>query len=169
MSRKNSTTRLFLTVFTCTVIILSIWAVTANLERRFTLNSEQESVFDDFQDTIDLKSSNNGLSLNYSSIHQNSTTVYRLFESVEFTINASGFVNPNYTIMRIHYFNNDAEDFNMDYVSGTDTNFTYTYTPRYYDHTGFSNVSFLVYNINNDLLSSTIPITNFTIESNGFQ
>ena len=113
-----------------------------------------------------MKSSNNGPSLSYSSIHQNATSAYRLFESIEFIINASEFFNPNYTIMRIQYSNHDVEDFNMDYVLGTDTNFTYTYTPRYYDHTGFSNVSFLVYNITNDLLSSTIPITNFTIKSN---
>jgi hypothetical protein len=166
MSRKRSLIRLFLIVFTFTTIILSAWAVSINSNNDFDLSTEQETALYDFQNKTDLKSSNNGLPLNYSSIHRNTTTVFRLFESIKFDINASGFVNPNYTIMRIQYFNKDVEDFNMDYMSGTDTNFTYTYTPRYYDHTGFSNVSFLVYNITNDLLSSTIPITNFTIRSN---
>jgi len=166
MNRNNAQIRLFLIVFTFTTIILSTWAVSINFNNDFALNTEQESAFYDFQNITDLKNSNNGLPLKYSSIHRNATSAFRLFESIKFDINASTFVNPNYTIMRIQYFNNYVEDFNMDYVSGTDTNFTYTYTPRYYDHTGFSNVSFLIYNITNGLLSSTIPITNFTIESN---
>jgi hypothetical protein len=66
--------------------------------------------------------------------------------------------------MQIYYSNNEVEDFNMDYVSGT--NFTYIYTPRYYDPLGFQNVSFSIYNISDSLLSSTVPITNFTITTN---
>jgi hypothetical protein len=141
-------------------------AVSTNINNNFVFDTEQERIFNDFQDTIDLKSSSNGLHLNYSSIHQNSSTAYRLFESIEFIINASGFVNPNYTIMQIHYSNDVVESFDMDYVAGTDTNFTYTYTPRYYDPLGFQNVGFLIYNITNGLLSSSTPITNFTITTN---
>lgn len=131
-----------------------------------TLGSDQGSVLNDFQHINDLKTSNNVLTLNYSSIHRNTTSVYRLFESIKFEINASTFANPNYTIMQIHYSNSMIENFNMDYVSGTDTNFTYTYTPRYYDPLGFQDVSFLIYNITNGLLSSSAPITNFTISTN---
>ncbi len=166
MNRKNTSISLFLTVITLTTIILSTLAVSTNINNNFVFDTEQERIFNDFQDTIDLKSSSNGLHLNYSSIHQNSSTAYRLFESIEFIINASGFVNPNYTIMQIHYSNDVVESFDMDYVAGTDTNFTYTYTPRYYDPLGFQNVGFLIYNITNGLLSSSTPITNFTITTN---
>lgn len=166
MNRKKTSIRLFLIIFTFATILLSTLAASINFNNDFELYTEQENALRDFQGITDLKSSNNGIPLSYSSIHRNRTSVFRLFESIKFDINASTFINPNYTIMRIHYFNNDVDEFNMDYVSGTDTNFTYTYTPRYYDPTGFSNVSFLIYNITNGLLSSTTPITNFTIESN---
>ncbi|MFX1289087.1 MAG: hypothetical protein ACFFFY_11085 [Promethearchaeota archaeon] len=167
MNRKSGSIRLLLfIVFIFAMIIFSTWAVSININNNFLLNTEQENEFYDFQNNFNLKSSQNGITLNYSSIHQNATTAYRLFESIEFTINASGFINPNYTIMQIHYSNNVLENFNMDYVFGTNTNFTYTYTPRYYDPLGFQNVSFLIYNITDGLLSSPTPITNFTITSN---
>ncbi len=147
-------------------LFLNIWAVSININNNFTLNNEAESIHIDFHDKSALKSSDNGNpSLDYSSFHQNATKVYRLFQSIKFNINASKFSNPNYTVMRIRYFNDVEEDFNMNHESGTE-NFTYIYTPRYNDHTGLTFVSFLIYNITDDLLSSTIPITNFTINSN---
>jgi len=166
MRKTHTHIRLVLIIFTLATIFVSTLAASVNINNDFVLNTDQENAFYSFRYESGLKSSDNGQSFDYSDIYQNTTTVYRLFESIKFTINASKFTNPNYSIMQIKYFNSDVEEFNMDYVSGTDTNFTYTYTPRYYDHTGFSNVSFLVYNITNGLLSSTIPITNFTIESN---
>ena len=166
MSERKTSTKLFLILFIFATIFLSTWLTSININNGTDLGSEQESALYNFQYVSDLKSSANGDSLDYSSIHQNRTTAYRLFEPIEFTINASKFSNPNYTIMQIHYSNNDVENFNMEYVSGTDTNFTYTYTPRYYDPLGFQNVSFLIYNLTNSLLSSSTPITNFTIKSN---
>jgi hypothetical protein len=165
MIRKNGYFRLVLIVFTFTTIILSIWAVSSNENNNFTLDAGKESFFNDFEDTIDLKLAANGDPLEYEDFHQNTTTVYRLFQSVKFNINTSKFTNPNYTIMKLHYFNDVEEEFTMEHVPGT-SNFTYVYTPRYNDHTGFTDVSFLIYNITNDLLSSTIPITNFTIKTN---
>lgn len=166
MFRQNKSMKLFLIIFTFTTLLFSISVVSINSNTQNTLSSDQQSVLYDFQHTNDLKTSNNVLTLNYSSIHRNTTSVYRLFESIKFDINASTFTNPNYTIMQIHYSNSMVENFNMDYVSGTDTNFTYTYTPRYYDPLGFQEVSFLIYNITNGLLSSSAPITNFTISTN---
>ena len=165
MSRKNASISLFLIIFTFATIFLSTLAISIKINHDFTVNNERESVLIDFQDSYALKSSANGNpSLDYSSVYQNVTTVYRLFESIQFDINASKFANPNYTVMQIHYSNNEVEDFNMNYVSGT--NFTYIYTPRYYDPLGFQNVSFSIYNISDSLLSSTVPITNFTITTN---
>ncbi|MFX0076265.1 MAG: hypothetical protein ACFE96_12545 [Candidatus Hermodarchaeota archaeon] len=165
MIRKNGYFRIFLIVFTFTTIMFSIWAASLTDGNDFHLYSKQESWFDDFEDEIDLKIASNGNPLDYEDFHQNATTVYRLFQSVKFDINASKFTNPNYTIMRFRYFNKIEEDFTMEHVPGT-INFTYTYTPKYYDHTGFTKVSFLIYNITNDLLSSITPITNFTIKTN---
>jgi len=165
MNKKNTSISLFLIIFTFTTIFLSTFAISININNDFAFNNERESALIDFQDLSDLKSSDNGNpSLDYSSVYQNATTVYRLFESIQFDINASKFANPNYTVMQIHYSNNEVEDFNMDYVSGT--NFTYIYTPRYYDPLGFQNVSFSIYNFSDSLLSSTDPITNFTITTN---
>lgn len=165
MNKKNTSISLFLIIFIFSTIFLNTLAISININNDFVLNNERESALIDFQDISALKSSDNGNpSLDYSSVYQNATTVYRLFESIQFDINASKFDNPNYTVMQIHYSNNEVEDFNMDYVSGT--NFTYIYTPRYYDPLGFQNVSFSIYNISDSLLSSTVPITNFTITTN---
>lgn len=165
MNKKNTSISLFLIIFIFSTIFLNTLAISININNDFVLNNERESALIDFQDISALKSSDNGNpSLDYSSVYQNATTVYRLFESIQFDINASKFANPNYTVMQIHYSNNEVEDFNMDYVSGT--NFTYIYTPRYYDPLGFQNVSFSIYNISDSLLSSTVPITNFTITTN---
>ncbi len=166
MSRRNTSMKLFLVIFAFATLFLSTWLTSINIDNGNDLGSEQESVLYNFQYVTGLKSSANGDSLDYSSIHQNATTVYRLFESIEFTINASKFTNPNYTIMQISYSNDNVENFTMEFVSGTDTNFTYIYTPRYYDPMGFQNVSFLIYNLTNSLLSSSTPITNFTITTN---
>lgn len=165
MNKKNTSISLFLIIFIFSTIFLNTLAISININNDFVLNNERESALIDFQDISALKSSDNGNpSLDYSSVYQNATTVYRLFESIQFDINASKFANPNYTVMQIYYSNNEVEDFNMDYVSGT--NFTYIYTPRYYDPLGFQNVSFSIYNISDSLLSSTVPITNFTITTN---
>ena len=165
MSRKNASIKPFLIIFTFVAIFLCTWAVSINIDNYFALDTEQEGVLYNFQNNFDLKSSDNGEYLDYSSIHQNTTTVYRLFESIKFDVNASKFANPDYVIMQIYYSNNDVGNFTMENVTGND-NFTYTYTPRYYDPLGFQNVSFLIYNISDYLLSSSIPITNFTITTN---
>ncbi|GAH55593.1 unnamed protein product, partial [marine sediment metagenome] len=112
MNRNNAQIRLFLIVFTFTTIFLSTWAVSINIDNDFVIDPEQESALFNYQYMTDLKSSSNELPLDYSSIHRNTTTVYRLFESIEFTINASTFNFPNYTIMQIHYSNDIAENFN---------------------------------------------------------
>jgi len=69
--------------------------------------------------------------------------------------------------MQIHYSNGVIGDFNMINVGGTE-NFTYTFKPGYNAPLGFQNISFLIYNVSDYLLSSSIPITNFTITTNYF-
>ena len=154
---------LALTLFS---IILSIWAITVNVSNIATLDNDNFLV--DFKNDPEVKPASNGNpSLDYSAVSQNASIIYRLFESVKFNINASKFANPNYTVMQIYYSNGVIGDFNMINVGGTE-NFTYTFKPGYSAPLGFQNVSFLIYNVSDSLLSSSIPITNFTITTNYF-
>ena len=147
-------------------IVLSIWVISNNINITI-LENDNDKFLVDFKNDPEVKIASNGNPpLNYTDVFQNASIIYRLFESVKFNINASKFVNPNYTIMQIHYSNGDIEDFNMTNV-GTE-NFTYTYKPGYSAPLGFQNVSFLIYNVSHSLLSSSIPITNFTITTNYF-
>ncbi|TET04536.1 MAG: hypothetical protein E3J90_01075 [Promethearchaeota archaeon] len=145
-------------------IILSIWAISINVGNITTLDNDKFLV--DFKNDPELKTASNGNPpLDYSDVSQNASMIYRLFESVKFNINASKFDNPNYTIIQIHYSNGVVGDFSMTNVG---ENFTYTFNPGYNTPLGFQNVSFLIYNESASLLSSSTPITNFTITSNYF-
>lgn len=149
-------------------IILSIWAISINVNNITTLDNDNDKFLVDFKNNPELKTAANGNPpLNYSDVSQNASMIYRLFESVKFNINASNFANSNYTVMQIHYSNGVVDDFNMINVGGTE-NFTYTFKPEYNAPLGFQNVSFLIYNVSDSLLSSSIPITNFTITTNYF-
>ncbi|MFX0009691.1 MAG: hypothetical protein ACFE9R_05200 [Candidatus Hermodarchaeota archaeon] len=132
----------------------------ANSNKDFTILDDNTNI------SGNLKTSDNGLpSLNYSAFYQNSSSVYRLLESVEFVVNTASFPDTNYSILQIDYSDYTNENLLMEYVSGTH-NFTYIYTPRYNAPLGFHNVSFLMYDIGDTLLSSDVPITNFTVNSN---
>ena len=164
MIRQKHFISIFLILFTFTAILFNFWVISINYNSEY-INNEKISDGSDFNSIFDLKSSDNGNPpLEYTSIFQNATTIYRLFESLQFDINASKFTNPNYTVMQIQYSNNVVEEFNMDPITGN--NFTYTYSPIYDAPLGFHNVSFLIYNETNALLSSDVPITNFTITTN---
>lgn len=164
MIRQKHFISIFLILFTFTAILFNFWVISINYNCEYVNN---EKISDDsvFNNIFDLKNSDNGNPpLEYTSIFQNGTTIYRLFESLQFDINASKFTNPNYTVMQIRYSNNVVEEFNMEY--DIENNFTYIYNPRYDVPLGFHNVSFLIYNETNVLLSSDVPITNFTITTN---
>ena len=151
-------------LFTFTAILFNFWVISVNYNSEY-FNNEKISDGSDFNRIFDLKNSDNGNpSLEYTSIFQNATTIYRLFESLQFDINASKFTHSNYTVMQIHYSNNVVDEFNMEH--DTVKNFTYIYNPEYDAPLGFHNVSFLIYNETNVLLSSPVPITNFTITTN---
>jgi len=164
MIRQKHLISIFLILFTFTAILFNFWVISINYNSEY-INNEKISDGSDFNSIFDLKNSDNGNPpLEYTSIFQNATTIYRLFESLQFDINASKFTNPNYTVMQIHYSNNVVEEFSMEFITGN--NFTYTYSPVYDAPLGFHNVSFLIYNETNVLLSSEVPITNFTITTN---
>jgi len=164
MNRQKHFISIFLVLITFTAILFNFWVISINYNSE-NFNNEKISDGSDFNNIFDLKNADNGNPpLDYTSFFQNRTTIYRLFEPIKFEINASKFTNPNYTVMEIHYSNNVVEEFNM--VHDSETNFTYTYNPGYDAPLGFHNVSFLIYNKTNVLLSSDVPITNFTITTN---
>ncbi|MHA1458493.1 MAG: hypothetical protein ACTSQR_02395 [Promethearchaeota archaeon] len=146
-------------------IIMSVWAISINVNNVTTF--ENDNLLVDFKNDFDLKTSNGNSPLDYSDVSQNASIIYRLFESVMFNINASKFDNPNYTVIQIHHSNGVVGEFDMTNVGGTE-NFTYTFKPEYSASLGFQNVSFLIYNASASLLSSSTPITNFTITTNYF-
>ncbi len=123
----------------------------------------QDSEFLDRKDK--LKSANGVNTLNYSSIFRNTTIIRRGFQSINITVNVSGFLAANKTYMRIYFTNNSDSLFNMSYIPGTNKNFTYTYTPRGNAPLGLQRVSFEIRNSTNYLLNTQTTYTNFTIRS----
>ncbi|MFX0139457.1 MAG: hypothetical protein ACFFDN_37800 [Candidatus Hodarchaeota archaeon] len=116
----------------------------------------------EYEDLISLELAS---SLKYSDIYQNATTIYRLFESINFTIDTStDFSEANYTIMQISFRNGSVIDFNMDSV---DVNkFYYDFKPEFDSPLGLQNVTFFIYSENGTLLNDQPTYTNFTIDTN---
>ena len=167
MIKRKRFTKNVIVALTLFSIILSIWAISINVSNIATLDNDNDKFLVDFKNDPEVKTASNGNPpLDYSDFYHNTSIIYRLFESVEFEINASKFADYNYTIMQIHYSNGDVEDFTM--INVDVTNFTYTFKPEYNAPLAFQNVSFLIYNASDYLLSSSIPITNFTITTNYF-
>ncbi|MFX0038168.1 MAG: hypothetical protein ACFFCY_14095 [Promethearchaeota archaeon] len=100
----------------------------------------------------------------YWAISQNATRIYRLFESINFTLNTFDFSGANYTKMEISFTNGSIREFDMTFIG--DDEFLGIYTPKYNAPLGMQNVSFLIYNETNQLLNSHITYRNFTIETN---
>ena len=104
------------------------------------------------------------LALDYSDIEQNDTSVYRLFESVNFTVNTTKFSDVDHVNMKISFSNGSIQIFNM--IPIGNNNYSYEYKPGYNAPLEFQNVSFLIYNSTNSLLNDHTTYTNFTIEGN---
>ncbi|MFX1377476.1 MAG: hypothetical protein ACFFA4_00130 [Promethearchaeota archaeon] len=104
--------------------------------------------------------------LPYWAIRQNATKVYRLFESVNFTINTFnlGSGDADNAKMKISFSNNSTQFYDMTFI-GNDR-FRCEYIPDYDAPLGFQKVNFLVYNATNELMNSQATSTNFTIVSN---
>ncbi|NVM36121.1 MAG: hypothetical protein HWN81_11035, partial [Candidatus Lokiarchaeota archaeon] len=138
----------------------------------FCLNSILISV-NDFQ-TIDYYEDNEiegfknlkfAAALNYSDIIQNATTIYRLFDSINFTIDTSyDFPDADQITMEIQFSNKSIRNYDMDNVTTSD--FYYEYIPEYDAPLGFQKVSFYIYNDTQTLLNNHTTYTNFTIKTN---
>jgi hypothetical protein len=102
--------------------------------------------------------------LPYWAITRNTTNVYRLFETINITINTFDFPYTDYVKMQISFSNGSTRFFNMSNVALY--SYSYKYRPEYNAPLGFQNVSFLIYNSTHQLLNSHTTYTNFTILSN---
>lgn len=102
--------------------------------------------------------------LSYGAISRNTTKVYRLFESINFTINTFDFSYANYTKMQISFTNGTIREFDMQFIGSN--RFSGIYRPEYNAPLGMQNVSFLIYNETDQLLNSQTTYTNFTIDTN---
>lgn len=99
----------------------------------------------------------------YWAIRQNATSVYRLFESINFTLNTFGYSNIDSTLMEISFTNGSTVNYNMALIAPNE--YYYEYRPEYNAPLGFQNVSFLLYNIT-DIINAHTTYTNFTIKTN---
>ena len=97
-------------------------------------------------------------------ITQNATSVYRLFESINFTLNTLEYSDVDYTRMQISFTNGSNIDYDMTLVGLNE--YHYEYGPEYNAPLGFQNVSFLLYNNTDALLNAHTTYTNFTIKTN---
>lgn len=101
--------------------------------------------------------------LSYGTISQNATKIYRLFESVNFTINTFNLGDVDNAKMQISFSNGSTKFFDMIFIGNN--KFRCEYRPEYNAPLGFQNVSFLVYN-DTQLINSHTTYTNFTIDTN---
>ena len=117
------------------------------------------------ENLIDIRTSQSGKkALNYSSITRNDTIIYRFFDSIKLTVNVSGFDNVKYTFMQIDFSNRSVGSYNMSFIE-TDI-YSYVYSPKSFAPLEFQNVSFLIYNISDEIVNARTTYTNFTIKSN---
>lgn len=136
----------------------------------FCLNSILISLNDfqtiNYDDNVNEKFINPKLAaaLKYSDIVRNATTIYRLFESVYFTVNYTNFKYVDNVTMEISFYNGSIQNFDM--IPGGVNESYYEYKPGYRAPVGLHNVSFLIYNETGTLLNDHTTYTNFTILSN---
>ncbi|MFW9827741.1 MAG: hypothetical protein ACFFEY_09125, partial [Candidatus Thorarchaeota archaeon] len=108
----------------------------------FSLNNSMFSEVDsNYQQNRELLNPKNAQTrLNYGAITRNNVTIYRLFESVNFTIDTFNLLYANNTKMQITFSNGSIRVFDMIYIGVN--KFTYDYKPEYNAPLGFQNVTF---------------------------
>ncbi|MFX1389573.1 MAG: hypothetical protein ACFE9Z_05855 [Promethearchaeota archaeon] len=103
--------------------------------------------------------------LPYWAINRSNSTIYRMFESVNFTIDTFDYGGEaNKSKMQIVFTNSSIRYYDMIFIGNN--KFSYEYMPSYNAPLGLQNVSFLIYNETNYLLNTQTTYTNFTILTN---
>ena len=155
-NKKNGVITLILLILVATFFSVAI----VNKSASFDLDISGEST----QEILITPKTANGPPLSYPAINRNATTIYRLFESVNFTVDTFGFSDIDHVLMQIQFSNDSLINYNMDPTSLT--KYSFEYKPPYDAPLGFQNVSFLLYNITNTLLNAQTTYSNFTILTN---
>ncbi len=153
--RKKQHNSKILIFFILFAILINIVVISSNHSQVQTYNYNK----DEKSSTPELAAS-----LAYSAITKNDSFVYRLFESVNFTVNASLFSDVDHVKMQISFSNGSTQIFNMNPIG--DNNYSYEYRPGYKAPLESQNVSFLIYDIDDQLLNDHTTYTNFTIKGN---
>jgi hypothetical protein len=141
-------------------LILNIFIVT------FFIQPNNSSIGNTNQDdgVLNNPKISNGSPLSYNAINRNATIIYRLFESVNISIDTFGYSDVDHAVIQIDFSNGSTSNYDM---QSTATNeYSYEFRPKYNAPLGFQNVSFLIYNITDTLLNAHTTSTNFTIVTN---
>ena len=112
--RNNKNKAILLTLLTLTSMLFGLGGITTN--SIINSNIGAEGTLDD----ENLKTS--GLT-----IYVNDTHVFRLFETVNITVDTSDYLNANYTEIRIPFLNHTFHTYNMTHTG--DDLFSFNYTP----------------------------------------
>jgi len=159
-ARKIINFALIIILFTSMILsFLSFFGILGTINNENYIHNKNSSL------TFNLKTANNGQAISYSSISQNVSSVYRVFESINFEINTSDFTDVDQAIMQIHFLNNSLKNYTMA-EGGGPANYTYTYNPEYNAPLGFQEVSFFILNQSLIQLNAHTTFVNFTILSN---
>lgn len=151
--RYKKTYTLITTFFIISSILLGLGLISASkLDANFKENYRIDT----------LKTSLN--SLTKDDIYLNDTEIFRLFETVNITVDAHDFTKVNYTEIQIPFLNNTYHNINMSWVK--DEIFSYNYTPGYYSPYILQKLRFQVFDDSKQLLNGEVEDANIIVLPN---
>ncbi|MFX0137185.1 MAG: hypothetical protein ACFFDN_26330, partial [Candidatus Hodarchaeota archaeon] len=165
MKRKNAICIIFI-FFMLSSGIFSIIIHSSNLHDNDFKSSDNCDDINNFNRENKLKSSNGPLTLNYTDIERNSSVIYRSFESINITIDISGYKYGNKSYIRIYFSNNSQSGWKSMIQIRNSKKFYYVYKPEYDAPLGLQRVNFDIQNETGDTENTQLRYTNFTIKSN---
>ncbi|MFX1259141.1 MAG: hypothetical protein ACFFAN_14905 [Promethearchaeota archaeon] len=157
---------IFMLSFVLSSIIFSFWLISINDRQNINFKRD-DSKKENLNTEIKPRTANKKKAITPGNISQNDTIIYRSFDSVNFTVNVTGFEAVSYAIMQISFTNNTVKNYTMTFIDGSYAdNYTYTYTPEYKAPLGDQKVNFLLYNASDFLLNTNETSKYFTVKSN---
>ncbi len=103
-------------------------------------------------------------SIGYSDVKRSKKEVYRLFETINISVNVSDFSNADNVDIKLIFQDNTEQKF-TDIQNYSNYIYNFSYTPRYNTPLGFTDVNILLKD-GLSLIKEEESITNFTIKSN---
>ncbi|MFX1479268.1 MAG: hypothetical protein ACFFCI_14135 [Promethearchaeota archaeon] len=150
---------LFLFIFILFSIFFGVALITNN-----DYDSHLTTVKDRNKESNDSPKLALGPPIAYYAIDRNATTIYRLYESINITLDTFSFPDTDHAFMEISFTNGTIRNYTMD--ASDIHEYSYEYKPKYNAPLGFQNVSFYLLNNTNTLLNAHTTYTNFTIKTN---